>query len=317
MMTRRRLTLIGLLCTLAITASVSLAQQFRQSGRPSQSVQLPADRAGVQDWKVDEAFKKDVFTFVRIEYDSDRAFGRGGFGGAGFGGGGFGGGGRRAGGRRGGGYGRGGWLTDWPDSDLNFSFRLQQLTSLKVNPEPINMRLTDDQLFDYPFIYIIEPGWLSFSPEEGARLRQYLLNGGFLMVDDFWGQEALDNFLGQMKQRVFNQDDDGDTYDAKELPFEHEIFRCVYRLKEKPQVPSIHNWQWSGQTWEDHGENSQQVHYMGIEDKNGRLMAIICHNTDLGDGWEREGENEEYFREFSEKKSYPMGINIVTYAMTR
>ena len=65
------------------------------------------------------------------------------------------------------------------------------------------MRLTDERLFDYPFIYIIEPGRLSFSPEEGARLRQYLLNGGFLMVDDFWGQDELDNFLEQMKQHVF------------------------------------------------------------------------------------------------------------------
>ncbi len=60
----------------------------------------------------------------------------------------------------------------------------------------------------------------------------------------------------------------------------------------------------------------ETVHYKGIYDDKGRLMAIICHNTDLGDGWEREGEDEEYFHEFSEKKSYPMGINIVTYAMT-
>ena len=227
-----------------------------------------------------------------------RRFGGGGFGGGG-GGGGFG--------------GRGGWLTDFPDSDLNFSFRLQQLTSLKVNPDPITMRLTDERLLDYPFIYIIEPGSLSFSPEEGTELRQYLLNGGFLMVDDFWGEDELDNFLGQMKQHVFPED----KYDPQELPLDHEIFRCVYRLKEKPQVPSIHTWQWTrGSTWEDHGPNSETVHYLGINDDKGRLMAIICHNTDLGDGWEREGENEEYFHEFSEKKSYPMGINIVTYAMT-
>ena len=65
-----------------------------------------------------------------------------------------------------------------------------------------------------------------------------------------------------------------------------------------------------------HGGDTRQVHYKGIFDDKGRMMAIICHNTDLGDGWEREGENEEYFHEFSEKKSYPMGINIVTYAMT-
>ncbi len=96
-------------------------------------------------------------------------------------------------------------------------------------------------------------------------------------------------------------------------------FRCVYRLKERPQVPSIHSWDgpWSDVTWEwNHGGNTRDVHYRGISDDKDRLMAIICHNTDLGDGWEREGENEDYFHEFSEKKSYPMGINIVTYAMT-
>ena len=101
-----------------------------------------------------------------------------------------------------------------------------------------------------------------------------------------------------------------------ELDPSHEIFRCVYRLKEKPQVPSIHNWQWSGQTWEDHGPGSETVHYRAFFDDKSRMVALLCHNTDLGDGWEREGENIDYFKEFSEKKAYPMGINIVTYAMT-
>jgi hypothetical protein len=300
-MTRRRLTLSVLLGFLAVAVGICLAQPPR--GRPrTPPGMVPEDRAGVPNWKPDAVFKNDVFTFVRIEYDSaSRGFGGGG-------------GGRRRGGY--GGYGfRGGWATDFPDSDYNFSYRLQQLTSIKVNPDPIQMRLTDDRLLDYPFIYIIEPGRLSFSPEEGARLRQYLLHGGFLMVDDFWGDSALINFLEQMKQQVFPED----RYDPKELPLDHEIFRCVYRLKEKPQVPSIHSWGGPGSpTWEfGHDGNSQDVHYLGIEDDKHRLMAIICHNTDLGDGWEREGENEDYFHEFSEKRSYPMGINIVTYAMTR
>jgi hypothetical protein len=297
-MTRRRLSFLALACLLATAAGVSLGQPFGRRPRTPPGI-IPDDRAGVPNWKIDERFPKDVFTFVRIEYTSG-------------GGGGFGGGYRGRGGR--GGYGRGwggGWATDYPDSDLNFSFRLQQLTSLKVNPDPVTMRLTDPQLYDYPFIYIIEPGNLYFMDEECRALRRYLLNGGFLMVDDFWGEWALQNMLGQMK-RVFPEP----QYEPAELPLEHEVFHCVYRLKEKPQVPSIHNWGWSGQTWEDHGPNSQTVHYLGIEDDKGRLMAIICHNTDLGDGWEREGENEEYFQEFSVKKSYPMGINIVTYAMT-
>ncbi len=139
------------------------------------------------------------------------------------------------------------------------------------------------------------------------------MNGGFLMVDDFWGDDELQNFLDQMKAHVFPED----KYEPKELPLDHPIFQIVYRLKERPQVPSIHAWYGSGMTYEwNHGGNTRDVHYRGISDDKDRLMAIICHNTDLGDGWEREGENEEYFHEFSEKKSYPLGINIVTYAMT-
>ncbi|APW63827.1 DUF4159 domain-containing protein [Paludisphaera borealis] len=298
-MTRKRLRLAVVSCVLAVAGGVALAQQrggrgWRWGGGGSPLDGLPADRSGVPDWKVDERFKNDVFTFVRVQYDSDFSnF--------------YGGGGR--GGRRG--WGGGGtWTTDWPDSDLNFSYRLQQLTSLKVNPKPITLRLTDEKLFDYPFLYFIEVAGLSFSEEEAAALRRYLLNGGFMMVDDFWGEAAYQNFADQMK-RVFPD------REPVELPITHEIFQCVYRLKEKPQVPSIHSWYpGSDVTWEDHGPGSREVHYKGISDDKGRLMAIICHNTDLGDGWEREGEDPSYFKEFSEKKSYPMGINIVTYAMT-
>ena len=301
-MTRRRLSLAAVVIVslfLAVT-SVTLAQQRfgRGGGGFRQFPGEPFDeRRGVPNWKVDETFKNDVFTFVRVEYDSYG--GRGGRGGRGGGFGGFG----------GGWGGGGGWRTDYPDSDLNFSFRLQQLTSLKVNPVPISRRLTDPDLFNYPFLYMIEPGRLSFSEEEAAALRRYLFNGGFLMVDDFWGDDQWENFYQQIK-RVFPD------REPVELQVDHEIFRCVYRLKEKPQVPSIHSWGYSGNTWEDHGPGSETVHYRAFFDDKDRMVAIICHNTDLGDGWEREGEDPNYFKEFSEKKSYPMGINIVTYAMT-
>jgi hypothetical protein len=240
------------------------------------------DRQGVPEWQNDPEFKKDMFTFVRIRYTSD-SWGY----------------------RRG-----GGWRTDWPASDLNFSFRLQQLTSLKVDPESRFLTLTDPKLFEYPFIYLIEPGALVFEEDEVKALRRYLLNGGFLMVDDFWGEDEWYNFYREIR-RVFPD------REPQELPLEHPIFHVVYDLKKKPQIPSINHAWWgreSGRTWER--EDAQTPHYRALFDDAGRMMAIICHNTDLGDGWEREGEDPWYFHEFSEKYAYPLGINIVVYAMT-
>ena len=258
------------------------------------------DRAGVPNWEPDKEFSKDVFTFVRIRYSS--GYGRGDYGpppgrpsrGRGY--------------RGYGGYGR--WATDYPDSDLNFSYRLQQLTSMEVDPNGLVLELTDKRLFDYPFIYIVEPGALVFSDEEIKNLRKYLLNGGFLMVDDFWGEDEWYNFYNQIK-RVFPD------REPIELDYEHPIFHCVFELKEKPQIPSIGHalgGRSYGVTWERH--DAREVHYKALYDDKDRIMAIICHNTDLGDGWEREGENEWYFHEFSESKAYPMGINIIFYAMT-
>jgi len=223
-----------------------------------------------------------VFTFVRIQY-------------------------------HGGGYrwrSAGTWWIDFPDSDLNFSYRLQQMTSLKVDPNCRVLELTDPELFDFPWIYIVEPGGLRFLDEEVPILRRYLLNGGFLMVDDFWGEAEWENFHEQIK-RVFPE------REPEELPLTHPIFHCVFDIKAKYQIPNVQlgvSSQYDGITWERW--DAKEVHYKAISDDKGRIMVMICHNTDLGDGWEREGESEYYFHEFSEKKAYPLGINIVFYAMT-
>ena len=253
---------------------------FAQWQRQRQSRQF-SHRAGVPKWQLNEKLPDDVFTFVRVEYSS--------FGGRGWG---------------------GGWRTDYPDADLNFSYRLQEMTSMKVHPDGKTLRLTDPELANYPFIYIIEPGNLFFSELEVLALREYLLNGGFLMVDDFWGEYEWQNFAQQMK-RVFP------NREPVELDLTHEIFDIVFPIKEKPQIPNVRTGtesEWTGITWEQ--PDAKTPHYKGLFDDNERLMAIICHNTDLGDGWEREGENEYYFREFSEKSAYPLGINIVFYALT-
>lgn len=276
----RRWTLLRI-AVLAIAVcgvlQLSHAQRGRFRGGGMDGV-VPGDRNGVPTWEIDGEFKDDVFTFVRVKYNSYRRWNR--------------------------------WATDYPDADLNFSYRLQQLTSLKVDPNGKILELNDPEIFRYPFLYMIEPGDLEFLPDEVAALRNYLLGGGFLMVDDFWGEDEWFNFYQEIK-RVFPE------REPIELPLEHPIFHCVYDLTEKAQIPSIGAAQagrGSGVTWER--PDAREVHYKGIFDDKGRLMVMICHNTDLGDGWEREGEDPWYFTEFSEKKAYPLGINIVFYAMT-
>ena len=283
-MKRSRYLFIILLTVACAGAGVVFARRY--SGRRS-SGRGYSDRRGVPNWTPDREFSHDIFTFARIRYSS------------GYGGGGY-----------GRGYGGGNWRTDYPDSDLNFSFRLQQLTSMEVDPEGIILELTDPELVNYPFIYIVEPGRLVFSEEEVECLRRYLLNGGFLMVDDFWGEAEWDNFYYEIK-RVFPD------REPVEVGLSHPIFHAVFDLKERPQIPNIGlalRGRYDGITWER--EDARQVHYKAIYDKNGRMMAFICHNTDLGDGWEEEGVDEWYFHEFSEKSAYPLGINIVFYAMT-
>ena len=238
-------------------------------------------------WSNAPGFEKDVFTFVRIQYGTGR---RG----------------------RWHPYGSRRWQTDFPDADLNFAYRLQQMTSMKVDPKGRVLELTDPELFRYPFIYIVEPGNLVFSEEEIPILRRYLLNGGFLMCDDFWGEDEWNNLAEQMK-RVFPD------RDFVDIPRTHQIFHCVFDIPNDlnlqcPNVGLGTGSQYHGRTWER--EDAEQVHIRGIFDDKQRLMVVACHNTDNGDGWEREGENIYYFREFSEKKAYPLGINIIFYAMT-
>ena len=268
----RRLCILFLLA--ATIAGVATAQSYRRRWVSPRSRDLtdPGDRNGVPRWSNEPGFEEDVFTFVRIEYG-----------------------------------GSGQWSTDYPDSDLNLSFRLQELTTLKVDPDGRIMRLDAPELLKYPFVYIIEPGQMRLSQREVDGLRRYLSNGGFLMVDDFWGDWQYRNLAGQLK-RVFPDKS------LVELPLEHEIFHNVYDLDRKPQIPSIDHYL-RGQTYEG-GSDGRTPHYRGLFDDDGRMMAIVCHNTDLGDGWEREGVDEGFFDEYSQKYAYPMGINIVTYAMT-
>jgi Domain of unknown function (DUF4159) len=231
-------------------------------------------------WTNAAGFEKDTFTFVRIK-------------------------------RARGGYSGGEWWTDTPDSDLNFAYRLQQLTSIKVNPEGLFLRLTDKELTDYPFIYMVEPGTLSLDSEEIAALRKYLLNGGFLWLDDFWGDGEWANMEYVLKQ-VFPE------RSFIELPLDHSLYHCVFDIKAKDQVPTLENgsrqqYDPNYPIWENGGK---EVHHRAIFDDKGRMMVFATHNTDNGDGWEWEGNNHYYFEHFSEKIAYPLAVNVIFYVMT-
>lgn len=272
-----------LIAALSLLAGLSLAQRGGVPGQYGGNRDDP--RNGVPNWEVDQNLPNDVFTFARVKYTSAKSR-------------------RRIGGTE-------RWSIDWPDAELNLSYRLKEMTSLKVHPDGTVVELDSPELFDYPFIYIIEPGDMSLSYEDVSQLRRYLLNGGFLMFDDFWGVRDYENVVRQMN-RVLPE------YEPREIPLSHPVFSLIFPIKEKPQIPNVgvgarsqYN---GGVTWET--SDSKTPYYKGIFDDKGRLMVIICHNTDLGDGWEQEGYNHFYFKEFSEKKAYPLGINILTYAMT-
>ncbi len=272
-----------LLALLLVAAGVASAQRWGRRGDMGEvrtAREVPSDSTGTPSWEYPEAFKTDVFTFARIRYER-------------------------------GGWGRGGgWATDLPDSDLNLSWRLQQMTSMKVDPEARIIRPTDPELADYPFVYIAEPGALSFTDEEVIAMRQYLENGGFLLLDDFWGEDEWANCEEVIKQVLPNR-----TFG--EIPLTHPLYRSVFTIREKAQVPNIRtgeNSEHNGVTWER--EDAQEVHHRGIFDDKGRPMVIALHNTDNGDGWEREGESAYYFKQFSERTAYPLAINIIFYVMT-
>ncbi len=179
-----------------------------------------------------------------------------------------------------------------------------------MDPDARIIRPTDPELMDYPFVYIAEPGALSFTEEEVLAMRKYLENGGFLLLDDFWGEEEWENCEAVIKQVLPEK-----TF--AEIPLTHPIYRSVFTIKEKAQVPNIDLGaasEYGGRTWER--EDAEEVHHRGIFDDKGRPMVIALHNTDNGDGWEREGESAYYFKQFSERTAYPLAINIIFYVMT-
>jgi hypothetical protein len=211
-----------------------------------------------------------------------------------------------------------GWRTDYPGADNNFSVRLSELSFVRVKmkpdgqPDNVVINLTDPLLYRCPVLYMEDVGTARFSDEEVERLRAYLLKGGFLEVDDFWGTAAWEQWAYEIG-RVLPPN----QYPIFDIPLDHPIMHTLYDVKEIEQVSSINFWIRSGgrvserERWND----SPRVNFRGIQDEHGRLMVVMAHNTDIPDTWEREGESQEYFDRFS-PNGYAVGVNIMIYAMT-
>jgi hypothetical protein len=208
----------------------------------------------------------------------------------------------------------GSWLTDYPLADIDLSIRLSELTKTRVSfdgggqPNHLIVQLTSDELYQCPIIIMQEVGRLLFTREDAAALKTYLLKGGFLWVDDFWGSYAWQVWEAEIR-KVFPAVE----YPIADVAREHPMFHMLFDLDAVPQIPGIGTFL-AGRTSE-RGADSDTVHARTISDSRGRVMVFMTHNTDVSDSWEREGEDPTYFREFS-VNGYRVAINVLLYAMT-
>ena len=208
-----------------------------------------------------------------------------------------------------------GWGTDYPGADTNLSVRLSELTKTVVSqqadgePNHLVVRPTDDVLFQCPWVQMSDAGTAGFSDEEAARLRAYLLKGGFLWADDFWGDDALEHLTAEIGKVLPAAD-----YPVRDVPLTHPIFRTMFHITRLPQIPSIRIWR-PYRVTSERGAATETVHFRGVSDRHGRLMVLMTHNTDIADAWEREGEDQDFFRNFS-PDGYAVGINVLLYAMS-
>jgi hypothetical protein len=202
-------------------------------------------------------------------------------------------------GRRGGGS----WSVDWPKSDRQFNIVLRRLTNIDSFLEPHAVALDDPALLRYPYVYILEVGRIALSPGEISNLRDFLLKGGFLFVDDFWGNNQWYPFEDAMRQVL-------PEYPIEPLPLEHEYFHAFYSVDEVLQVPNRGNARY-GVTSECGGCYPEVY---GIFDDERRLMVVINWNTDLGDAWEW-AEQPDYPVRYS-TYAFEVGVNAIIYAMS-
>jgi hypothetical protein len=202
-------------------------------------------------------------------------------------------------------------------AEINLLTRLSELTKTPIpfdrtrQPPHYVVRLTDDALFDCPFTMASDVGTIGLQQNEADRLRTYLLKGGFLWVDDFWGNAAWDQWSREITKALPSSE-----YPIEDVAIDDPIFKTQFHVVKVPQITNIGFWRATGGTsTSERGAETKDAHFRVIRDAHRRVMVVMTHNTDVADSWEREGEDPGFFYQFS-PAGYALGINVLLHAMT-
>jgi len=207
------------------------------------------------------------------------------------------------------GRGSGWWLVDWPDADNHFTRGVERLTRIDTG-DPRHLRLTDDKLFEYPWIYATQTGWWGLTDAETARLREYLLRGGFLVVDDFWGPEQWEVFRQTMNRVLPNQP-------IADIAESDSVMHVLYDIREKDFtfIPgSRHLRRGPGGTIQIVQPEGTSPAWRALDDDRNHMVVAVNFNADVADAWEF--ADVPYYPEAMTTLAYRFGINYVIYSMT-
>jgi hypothetical protein len=196
------------------------------------------------------------------------------------------------------------WDVDYPGAEYHFSGAVKRLTVINPHDEGYVVSPDYDDLFDYPWLYAVEPWSWSFTSDQAARMREYLLRGGFLMVDDFHGEDEWNAFLRGLRAIFPDRA-------VEDIPADEAIYQMPFPLTERLQVPGP-RYMYTGLTYERY--DGETPHWRGVRDEKGRWMVVASHNIDYGEGWEQ-ADTPEYPEPFT-RQAYEVGINYLIYSMT-
>ena len=203
-----------------------------------------------------------------------------------------------------GGWGGSRWPVDYPGAEYHFSQAVERLTRIDVYSEGHVVSPNRDDLFDYPWLYAVEVGSWAFNESQAARMREYLLRGGFLMVDDFHGESEWQVFIEGMRTIFPDRP-------IEDVPGTDLLYSVPYEIGERLQVPGP-GYMGSGMLYERY--DGVTPHWRGIRDGDGRWMVLISHNIDYGEGWEQ--ADNPYYPEPFTGQAYEVAVNYLIYAMT-